>query len=94
MRSPLDPANANQLATGGHAALVEFEIRGDADKAAEKIDPILDRVDEVAAGASRSFFIGRVRRRERGRRASNTAFGDDLSKAGLLLAPDHAASSS
>src|SRR4249919_1793916 len=28
VRSPLNPANAGQIAAGGHAALIEFEIRG------------------------------------------------------------------
>jgi len=30
VRSPLDPANTGQIAKNGQAALVEFEIRGDA----------------------------------------------------------------
>ena len=48
VRSPLDPANDGQLSVNRHAALVEFDIRGDAaDKAAEKIDPVLDRVHEL-----------------------------------------------
>src|SRR3954467_14980838 len=33
IRSPLDPANAGQIAKGRRAALVEFEIRGDSTKA-------------------------------------------------------------
>src|SRR6266550_3262034 len=37
VRSPLDPANAGRIAKGGHAALVEFEIRGDSTKAADKL---------------------------------------------------------
>jgi hypothetical protein len=44
VRSPLSPENAGQVSKNGHAALVEFEIRGDADKAVEKIDPVLKRV--------------------------------------------------
>src|SRR5438270_2709980 len=36
VRSPFDPANVGQIARGGHAALVEFEIRGDSTKATEK----------------------------------------------------------
>ena len=57
VRSPLDPANANQIAPGGHAALIEFEIRGDADDAADKIGPVLDRV-EMAQRVHPGFFIG------------------------------------
>ena len=40
-----------------HAALVEFEIRGDPDKAVDKIGPVLDRVDELQA-AHPELFIG------------------------------------
>src|SRR3954453_11144798 len=44
VRSPLAPANAAQVAEDGHAALVRFDIRGDSDKAADKIQPVVDRV--------------------------------------------------
>jgi RND superfamily putative drug exporter len=85
VRSPLDPGNTGQIARNKHAALVEFEIRGDADKAVEKIDPILDRVAE-AQRAHPEFFIG-----EFGDASSvdaiETAFADDLAKAGLLSLP-------
>ena len=40
-----------------HAALVEFEIRGDPDDAADKIAPVLDRVD-IAQQIHPEFFIG------------------------------------
>ena len=39
VRSPLEPENAGQVSKTGRAALVEFEIRGDADDALDKIDP-------------------------------------------------------
>jgi uncharacterized membrane protein YdfJ with MMPL/SSD domain len=85
VRSPLAPADAGQIAENGHAALVEFEIRGDADKAVEKIDPVLDRVAELQR-AHAGFFIG-----EFGDASSvaaiDTAVADDLSKAGLLSLP-------
>src|SRR5512146_838430 len=42
VRSPLAPGNAGQIAENGHAALVEFEIRGDRVKAVDKIAPVLD----------------------------------------------------
>src|SRR3954453_18799971 len=44
VRSPLAPPNAAQVAEDGHAALVRFDIRGDSDKAADKIQPVVDRV--------------------------------------------------
>src|SRR5262245_50498527 len=42
VRSPLGQANPGQVSENGRAALVEFEIRGDAAKAVDKIDPVLD----------------------------------------------------
>jgi uncharacterized membrane protein YdfJ with MMPL/SSD domain len=85
VRSPLDEGNAAQIAEGGQAALVEFEIRGDADDAADKIDPVLDRIAELQR-AHPEFFIG-----EFGDASSvdavETAFADDLEKAGLLSIP-------
>jgi uncharacterized membrane protein YdfJ with MMPL/SSD domain len=47
VRSPLDPKNAGQVANGRHSALVQFEIRGDPDKADKKIQPVIDAVDRV-----------------------------------------------
>jgi uncharacterized membrane protein YdfJ with MMPL/SSD domain len=85
VRSPLDPANSGQIAPNEHAALVEFEIRGDADDAVDKIGPVLDRVDE-AQQAHPQLFIG-----EFGDASSvdaiNTAAADDLARAGLFSLP-------
>ena len=85
VRSPLDPANAGQIAKDGHAALVEFEIRGDADNAVEKIAPVLDRVAE-AQRAHPQLFIGEFGDAS-AVNAVETAFADDLAKAGLLSLP-------
>jgi uncharacterized membrane protein YdfJ with MMPL/SSD domain len=85
VRSPLDPGSASQIAPGAHAALVEFEIRGDADDAVDKIGPVLDRVD-VAQAVHPDFFIG-----EFGDASAvdgvETAYADDLEKAGQLSLP-------
>ena len=85
VRSPLDPENSGQIAPSGHAALVEFEIRGDADDAADKIGPVLDRVD-VAQQVHPEFFIGQF-----GEASSvdavETAYAADLAKAGELSLP-------
>ena len=85
VRSPLDPANAGQIASGGHAALVEFEIAGAKDDAVDKIGPVLAGVAD-AQEAHPGLFIG-----EFGDASAvdgvNTAFADDLSKAGLLSLP-------
>ena len=49
VRSPLAPADAGQISPDRHSALVQFEIRGEQDKADEKVQPILDAVDGVQA---------------------------------------------
>ena len=46
-----------QISPDGHSALVEFEIRGDPDKAVDKVGPVLDRVDELQK-AHPQLFIG------------------------------------
>jgi len=85
VRSPLDEGNAAQISENGRAALVEFEIRGAADEAPDKIGPVLDEVD-AAQQAHPQFFIG-----EFGDASAvngiETAYGDDLEKAGTLSLP-------
>ena len=85
VRSPLDPSHASQIANNGHAALVEFEIRGDKDKAGDKIDPVLDSVADVQR-AHPGFFIGEFGYAS-SRKAIDTAFADDLKTAGVFSIP-------
>jgi uncharacterized membrane protein YdfJ with MMPL/SSD domain len=47
VRSPLDPANGGNVSDDRRSALVQFEIRGDEDKADKKVQPVLDAVDRV-----------------------------------------------
>ena len=85
VRSPLDPGDTGQIAPGGHAALVEFEIRGDPDKAIDKIGPVLDSVDDLQA-AHPAVFVGEFGDASKVD-ALVTAYGDDLEKAGMLSLP-------
>ncbi len=85
VRSPLESANAGQVSEDGRAALVEFEIRGDSDDAADKIDPVLERVADVQQ-ANPQFFVGEFGDAS-AVNAVETAFADDLGKAGLLSLP-------
>jgi uncharacterized membrane protein YdfJ with MMPL/SSD domain len=85
VRSPLDSRNTGQIAPNGHAALVEFEIRGDPDKAVDKIRPVLDTVDELQA-AHPAVFVGEFGDASK-IDAVVTAYGDDLAKAGVLSLP-------
>jgi uncharacterized membrane protein YdfJ with MMPL/SSD domain len=85
VRSPLEPANAGQIAKNGQAALVEFQIRGEADKAAEKIDPVIDQI-AAAQHAHPQLFIGGFGDASADK-ALDEAFADDLNKAGLFSVP-------
>ena len=85
VRSPLDSRNTGQIAPNGHAALVEFEIRGDPDKAVDKIGPVLDTVEELQA-AHPAVFVGEFGDASK-IDAVVTAYADDLGKAGLLSLP-------
>ena len=66
-------------------SLVNFDIRGDKDKAADKIGPVLHTVAAAQAGSS-GLRHRRVRRCERAE-GVETAYGDDLAKAGTLSLP-------
>jgi uncharacterized membrane protein YdfJ with MMPL/SSD domain len=84
VRSPLDPENAGQIAGGGGAALVEFEIRGDPDDATTKIDPVIAAVDDAQTAHPElfveSFGVSADKEVE-------AAFMDDLKQAGVLSLP-------
>jgi RND superfamily putative drug exporter len=84
VRSPLE-SPSGQVSADGHAALVEFEIRGDADDAADEIAPVLERVADLQQ-AHPQFFIGEFGDAS-AVDALATAFEDDLGKAGLLSLP-------
>jgi uncharacterized membrane protein YdfJ with MMPL/SSD domain len=73
------------VAKDGRAALVEFDIRGDKDKAVDKIDPVLDSL-AAAQRAHPGFVIGEFGDAS-AQHAVETAYGDDLGKAGVLSLP-------
>jgi RND superfamily putative drug exporter len=51
IRSPLAPGHVGQISRDGHAALVEFEMKGKADTAADRVQPVLDAVAAVQRSA-------------------------------------------
>src|SRR4051812_27032104 len=57
IRSPLDPHARGQISADGHSALIQFDVRGDADTASDRIEPVLNSVD-AAASDHGAFFIG------------------------------------
>ena len=85
VRSPLESGNAGQIAPNKHAALVEFEIRGDPDDAADKVASVLDAVDDLQK-AHPGLFIGEFGDASKVD-AVVTAYENDLGKAGLLSLP-------
>ena len=68
-----------------HAALVDFQIRGDKTKAADKIQPVLDAV-AAAQQAHPGFAIGEFGDAS-AQKGVETAYGNDLGKAGMLSLP-------
>ena len=85
VRSPLDPGNTGQIAPNKHAALVEFEIRGDPDDAADEVGPVLEAVNDMQ-NAHPGLFIGEFGDASKVD-AVVTAYENDLGKAGLLSLP-------
>jgi uncharacterized membrane protein YdfJ with MMPL/SSD domain len=85
VRSPFAQGNAGQISPNQHAALVQFEISGDPDDAADEIGPVLDAVDD-AQSAHPGLFIGEFGDASK-IDAVVTAYEKDLGKAGLLSLP-------
>ena len=73
------------VAKDGHAVLVAFDIRGEREKAVDKIGPVLDAVDD-AQRAHPGFIIGEFGDAS-AEKGVETAYGDDLGKAGMLSLP-------
>jgi uncharacterized membrane protein YdfJ with MMPL/SSD domain len=85
IRSPLERANAEQISADRHSAIVQFDIRGDPDKAADKIDPVIAAVDEAKA-ANPQLSIG-VFGDGTAEKGIGDAVAQDLERAGLLSLP-------
>ncbi len=85
VRSPLDAGNRNLIAKDGRAALVQFDIRGAKDEAADKIAPVLAGV-AAAQQAHPGYTIGEFGDASAAK-SVETAYADDLGKAGMLSLP-------
>src|SRR3954452_7081406 len=83
IESPL--SGGGQVTTDGHAALVEFEIKGDSDETADRVKPVLTAVDGVKARHPQ------LQIEQFGDASANKAVGDvindDLARAGELSIP-------
>jgi len=85
VRSPLARGNGDQVSKDGHSALVEFDIRGEIDKAPDKVGSVVDAVD-AAQAAHPGFFIGEMGDASAPKAIMDT-YGEDLAKAGMLSLP-------
>jgi uncharacterized membrane protein YdfJ with MMPL/SSD domain len=84
VESPFDKDNSGQISNDKHSVLVPLEIAGDPDDAADKIDPVVARVEELQA-ANPEFVIGTFGT-STGKEVEEGFFGD-LKKAGLYSIP-------
>jgi uncharacterized membrane protein YdfJ with MMPL/SSD domain len=82
VESPYD--DAGLISDDKHSVLVPLEIRGDSEKAVDKVDPIVARVADVQK-AHPAVYIGSFG--ESTDKQITTAFFDDLKKAGLYSVP-------
>ncbi|MFE2182020.1 MMPL family transporter [Streptomyces sp. NPDC059455] len=82
LRSPYD---TKSISADRRSALVQFEMRGDAEKAADHIQPVLDAVDKAQNGHQdlRIEEFGDAS----GQKAFDDAFGDDFTQAEYSALP-------
>src|SRR4029450_8542840 len=85
IKSPLLPQNQGQISRDGRSALVDFDIRGDADLAEERVDPILTAVAQLA-GKHPQLRIEKCGEASADK-AISKAFEDDFRKAETLSLP-------
>ena len=85
IRSPLQPENATYRSKDRHSALVEFQIRGDKEKAVDKIGPVLDTL-AAAQRAQPGFTIGEFGDAS-AEKGVVDSYDEDLGKAGALSLP-------
>jgi anti-anti-sigma factor len=85
VQSPLAPENRGQISRDQRSALVQFDIRGDADLAKKRVDPILDAVAQLDRAHPRlrieEFGVASADK------ALSKAFEDDFRRAETLALP-------
>ena len=85
VRAPAAGGDDGLISADGRSALVQFDVRGDADAASEKIDPVLAVVAD-AQKAHPEFFIGEIGDAS-AKKELEEVFTKDLGKAGYLSLP-------
>ncbi len=76
---------APKIAADRHAVLIDFDISGDKDTAADRLDPVLTSVGD-AGKAHPSFFVGEFGGASAAK-GVDSAFADDLKSAGVYSIP-------
>jgi uncharacterized membrane protein YdfJ with MMPL/SSD domain len=76
---------APKIASDRHAVLIDFDISGDKDTAADRLDPVLASVGD-AGKAHPSFFVGEFGGASAAK-GVDSAFADDLKSAGVYSIP-------
>jgi uncharacterized membrane protein YdfJ with MMPL/SSD domain len=85
LQSPYAKGNVGQISRDGHSAVVTFEIKGDSEKAEDKVDPIL-AATAAAQKAHPELNIEQFGDASTGKAVSKM-FEDDLKKAETLSIP-------
>ncbi len=85
IRAPLGETNAAQISEDGHSAIIDFQIRGEFDKAGDQIDPVVAEVAAIAA-AHPALFVGQFGDASTDKEVT-ASFMEDLKKAGLISVP-------
>ncbi|MFK8905773.1 MMPL family transporter [Streptomyces sp. YS-3] len=81
----MSPYTAKTLSKDGRSALIQFEVRGDADTAPDRITPVLDAVKKVQ-GEHKGLRIEEIGSASMGKTFKD-AFGDDFKKAEYSAVP-------
>jgi len=85
IRSPLEPGNHGQVSRDGHSALIQFDVKGSPDSAADRVQPVLNAVAELQRSAP-SFTVAEFGDAS-ANRALNKSINDGLSRAERLSLP-------
>ncbi len=85
LRSPLERANSDQVANGGHTAVVEWDMNGTLKSAENRIDPLTNAVASVAKTHPR-FYVGEAGAASSDK-ALNNMFNQQLGQAGTRSVP-------
>ena len=85
LRSPLDRANHDQVADGGHTVVVEWDMNGTQKSAEDRIDPLTNAVASVAKSHAH-FYVGEAGAASSDK-ALNKMFNQQLGQAGTRSVP-------